>query len=167
MNDLLLDTGSSKTIVRRDLVGEEQWLEGESTIIQCPHGDAIAYPLAEVQLHIQGKSMLVRAAVLDTLPQSALVGTDVPGMLETLQRATDLEEEPIQNVLVVMTRSHTRGQPEEDTSLVSRVEDNVQETSPKGASHEVVSTGTDLEVKHVISSFIDKFNFDDEFFLQN
>ena len=37
----LLDTGYSKTIVRRDLVVEEQWLEGESTIIQCAHGDAI------------------------------------------------------------------------------------------------------------------------------
>ena len=29
VDDLLLDTGCSKTIVRRDLVGEEQWLKGE------------------------------------------------------------------------------------------------------------------------------------------
>ena len=103
----MLDTGCSKTIVQRDLIGEEQWLEGESTIIQCAHGDAIAYPLAEVQLQIPEKSMLVRASVSDTFPQSALVGTDVPGMLEMLQRATDLEEDPIENALVVMTRSHT------------------------------------------------------------
>ena len=27
-----------------DLVGEEQWLEGESTNIQCAYGEAIAYP---------------------------------------------------------------------------------------------------------------------------
>ena len=30
----------------------------------------------------------------DTLAQSALVGTDVPGMLEMLQGAADLEEDP-------------------------------------------------------------------------
>ena len=170
VNDLLLDTGCSKTIVRRDLVGEEQWLEGESTIIQCAHGDAIAYPLAEVQLQIQGKSMLVKAAVSDILPQSALVGTDVPGMLEMLQGAAELEEHPIESALVVMTRSRTRGQPEEDISPVSGVEDNVQETSEKSTnpvSHEVVSTSTNPEVDHVVSSFIDEFNFDDEFFLQD
>ena len=96
-----------KIIVRRDLVGEEQRLEGKPTIIQCAHGDAIAYPLAEVQLQIQGKSMLVRAAVSDILPQSALVGTDVPGMLEMLQGAANLEEHPIESALVVMTRSRT------------------------------------------------------------
>ena len=85
VDDLLLDTGCSKTIVPRDLVGEEQWLKGESTIIQCAHGDAIAYPLANIKLEIQGKPVLVNAAVSDTLPQSVLVGTDVPGMLEMLQ----------------------------------------------------------------------------------
>ena len=92
VDDLLLYTGCSKTIVRRDLVGEEQWLGGESTIIQCAHGDAIAYPLAAIELEIQGKSVLVNAAVLDTLPQSVLVGTDVPGLLEMLQTRSSTEE---------------------------------------------------------------------------
>ena len=84
MDDLLLDTGCLRTIVRRDLVGDEQWLDGESTIIQCAHGDAIAYPLAEVKLEMEGKPVLVKAAVSDTLLQSVLVGTDVPGMLKML-----------------------------------------------------------------------------------
>ena len=76
VDDLLLDTGYSKTIVRRDLVGEEQWLEGESTIIQCAQGDAITYPLAAIELEIQGKSMLVNAAVSDTLPQLVLISQE-------------------------------------------------------------------------------------------
>ena len=71
VDDLLLDTRCSKTIVRGDLIGEERWLEGESTIIQYAHRDAIAYPLATIQLVIQGKPVLVDAAVSDTLPQSA------------------------------------------------------------------------------------------------
>ena len=87
-----------------------------------------------------------------------------------LQGAIDLEEDPIESALVVMTRSHARGKPEEDISLVSGVEDNVQETSQKSTnpvSHEVVSTSSNIEVDHVVSSFIDDFNFDDDFFLQN
>ena len=52
---------------------EEQLLEGKSTIIQCAYGHAIAYPLAAIELEIQGKPVLVNAAVLDTLPRSVLV----------------------------------------------------------------------------------------------
>ena len=92
-------------------MGEEQWLEGES-IIACAHGDAIAYPLAAIELEIQGKPMLINAAVSDTLPQSVLVGTDVPGMLEMLQmkQNTDGREEPLQKALAVAI-SYARGQP--------------------------------------------------------
>ena len=78
--------------------------------------------------------MLAREAVSDTLTQSALVGTDIPGKLEMLQRATDLEEGSIENTLVVITRSCTQGQPEEDISLVSGVEYHVQEASQKGTN---------------------------------
>ena len=65
-------------------MGKEQWLEGELTIIQCAHGDAITYPLAAIELEIQGKPVLLNLALSDTLPQSVLVRTDVPGMLEML-----------------------------------------------------------------------------------
>ena len=57
----------------------------ESTIFQCAHGDSIAYPLTAIELEIQGKPVLVNAAVLDTLPQSVLVGEDILGLLEMLQ----------------------------------------------------------------------------------
>ena len=63
--------------------------------------------------------MLVNAAVSDTLPQSVLVGTDVPGMLEMLQmrKSTEEQEEPFQKALAVMTRSRARVQPTDiDTS---------------------------------------------------
>ena len=80
-------------------------MEGESTIIQCAHGDAIAYPLATIELEIQRKPVLVDAAVSGTFPQSALIGTDVPGLLEMLQGSGT--EEPLEKALVVMTRSRT------------------------------------------------------------
>ena len=112
VDDLLLDTGCSRTIVRRDLVEDEQWLDGESTIIQCTHGDAMAYPLAEVSVEIEGKPVFVKAAVSDTLPQAALVGTDVPGMLKMLQR-TESMGQPLEEALMVTTRSCSRKEPEE------------------------------------------------------
>ena len=36
--DILLDTGCSRTLVRRDLVNEEKMLEGEEVKILCTHG---------------------------------------------------------------------------------------------------------------------------------
>ena len=144
VDDLLLDTGCSKTLVWRDLVGEEQWLWGESIIIQCAHGDAIAYPLAAIQLEIQGISVLVNAAVSDTLPQSVLIKTDVPGLLEMLQTRSSIEEkeEPLEKALVVMTRSRTRGQPTEEPTEPGIVSDNV-------------------------GSILIEFNFDDKLFSQD
>ena len=90
--------------------GKRAMLEGELAIIQCAHGDAIAYPLAAI---LQEKPVLVNVAVSDTLPQSVLVGIDIPGMLEMLQmkQNTDETEKPLQKALAVMTRRHARGQP--------------------------------------------------------
>ena len=65
------------------------------------------------------ESLLVRVAVSDAF---TFVGTDVPGMLQTLQRERGLKEEPLESSLVAMTKSHTQGQPEEDISVVSQKE---------------------------------------------
>ena len=126
VDDLLLDTGCLKIIVRRDLVGEERWLEGESTVIQCAHGDAIAYPLATIELEIQGRPVLVDAAVSDTLPQSALVGIDVPGLLEMLQGSGT--KEPLEKALVVMTRSRTWRQPVEEAAITEPAKETTKPT---------------------------------------
>ena len=162
VDDLLLDTGCSKTIVQRDLVGEEQWLEQESTIIQCAYGDAIAYPLAAMELEIQGKPVLVNAAVSDTLPQSVLVGTDVPGMLEMLQMRQSTKEgkKLLQKALAVMTRSCARGQPTDvDTSEKQAV--------VQGNPHETIEPKLDGAVSDNVVGAFTEFNFDDQFFPQD
>ena len=78
MTDLVLDTGCSQTMVRRDLVPEARKLEGEAVTVRCAHGDTVVYPLADVQLKVAGTHFTVRAAVADCLPVSVLLGTDVP-----------------------------------------------------------------------------------------
>ena len=137
-------------------------MEGESTIIQCVHGDAITYPLAAIELEIQGKPVLVNAAVSDTLLQSVLVGTDVPGMLEMLQmrQSTEEREELLQKALAVVTRSCARGQPTDvDTSEKQAV--------VQGTHHETIEPELDGEVSDNVVSAFTEFNFDDEFFPQD
>ena len=89
--------------------------------------------------------MLVNAAVLYTLPQSVLVGTDIPGLLGMLQTESNTEEEyeePLEKALVVMTRNHVWRQPNKETTEPGIVSDNV-------------------------GSILTEFNFDDEFFSQD
>ena len=155
VDDILLDTGCSKTIVRRDLVGEERWLEGESTVIQCAHGDAIAYPLGTIELEIQGKPVLVGAAVSDTLPQSALVGTDVLGLLEMLQGSST--EEPLEKALVMMMRSRTQRQPTEETTVTEPAQETTKPTEDALEPGVVNDSGTNM---------LTEYNFNDEFFSQ-
>ena len=152
---LLLDTGCSKAMVQRNLVGEERWLEGELTIFQCVHGDTIAYPLAAIELELQGKPVLVDAAVSDTLPQSALVGTDVPGLLEMLQGSST--EEPLEKALVVMTKSRTRRQPAEKTTVTEPAQETMKPTKDTLEPGIVSDSGANM---------LAEYNFNYEFFSQ-
>jgi len=99
ISDIVLDTGCTRTLVHRDLVGEGKLVKGELVTIHCAHGDAVAYPLADVDLEIEGKVVTIEAAVSGTLPQSVLLGTDVPELLSLLG-----VKEP-EKALMVVTRS--------------------------------------------------------------
>ena len=52
VNDIVLDTGCSKTIAHHSLVPEKKLVTGEVVTIQCAHGDSVLYPLANVDLVI-------------------------------------------------------------------------------------------------------------------
>ena len=77
-DDILLDTGCSRTMVQRGRVPEEKILEGEAVTVRCAHGDMVLYPLAQAEMELDGAKMMVQAAVSDTLPVSVLLGADVP-----------------------------------------------------------------------------------------
>ena len=77
MKDIVLDTGCSRTVVRRELVPKNKILEGAAVTIRCAHGDTVRYPLARVNIEVQGRRVTVEAAVSTTLPASVLLGTDV------------------------------------------------------------------------------------------
>ena len=52
VSDILLDTGCSRTLVRRDLVPSKNMQEGDVVTIRCAHGDTVLYPLADVKVEV-------------------------------------------------------------------------------------------------------------------
>ena len=112
-DDILLDTGCSKTLVRRELVPREKILK-EQVPIRCAHGDTVMYPLATIEMQLGGVAFTVEAAVSDRLPMSVLLGTDVPQLVELLNGVGQETEANGANGqardVLVMTRSQQEAQ---------------------------------------------------------
>ena len=89
-DDIFVDTGATKTLVRGDLVQEEDILQGKTTI-SCVHGDTVSYPIATVKIQVGGKEATTEAAVSSTLPVSALLGWDIPDLLTLVSEGRESE----------------------------------------------------------------------------
>eukprot|EP00731_Ephydatia_muelleri_P001970 Em0001g1970a len=88
VEDIMLDTGCSRTMVRGDLVPGERLLEGRCAVVRCAHGDTVVYPMAQICLEVDGHKINTAAAVSNTLPMAVLLGTDVPELLTLLNCRT-------------------------------------------------------------------------------
>lgn len=121
VTDILLDTSCTQTMVRGDLVQQDQLIEGEASTIQCMHGDNVLYPMADAAINLDGLNFNVRAAVSKPLPMSMLLGTDVP-QLEQLLRGnpTRIYSQGVKQALVT-TRSQTRKEEEEVLKLKEKI----------------------------------------------
>ena len=113
VSDIFLDTGCSRTMVRKDLVPVNKYLEGDAVTIRCAHRDVTLYPLAEITVAVDGLLFQVEAAVSEKLPAAVLLGTDVPE-LSKLLGVDKLQEVELQDVKVVVTRAQARRQLEEE-----------------------------------------------------
>ena len=129
VNDIVLDTGCSRTLVRSDLVGEENCKPGEKVTVQCAHGDIVTYPVASVELEVQGRVLTVEAAVSNQLPSSMLLGTDVPGLSELLQSKS------VNTALMAVTRSQTKRSQAKEANL-REVSSMYKDTTPPVLTHE-------------------------------
>ena len=56
----------------------------EPVPIRCAYRDTVTYPLANIEVQFGGVDFVVEAAVLDCLPMSILLVTDVPQLVELL-----------------------------------------------------------------------------------
>ena len=74
--NLLLDTRSTQTLIRTDMLPAEAQITGETSVI-CTLGDVQKYPKAEVNIRMDGRSFYVWVGVLDNLPVAVLIGQDL------------------------------------------------------------------------------------------
>jgi len=100
-------------MIRKDLVPADKYLEGDVVTIRCAHGDVTLYPLADVDLEVEGLSIQVEAAVSEKLPVDVLLGTDVPKLSTLLGTEVKLADEK-DDVMVVVTHAQARRQLEEE-----------------------------------------------------
>ena len=70
------------------------------------HGDTVLYPLADVELEVNGQSIHVEPAVSESLSVAVLLGTDVPELYHLLGRETP--EGPTEEAMVVVTHAQAR-----------------------------------------------------------
>ena len=154
VRDILLDTGCSRTLVRKDLVPKHKLLHGEVVTIRCAHGDTVLYSLAEVELEVQGYPLKIEAAVSDTLPVPVLLGVDVPKLTAILSGDLKPRRGPAQkpeDALVVTTRGMARRQEVESATQVLKEQESGAE--PK----ELLEAGNEEtpEADTILSSQLD------------
>ena len=140
-----MDTGATQTLVHKELVADDDIVDGEVTIC-CAHGDTASYPPSVVKIYIGGKDIIATAAVSGTLPTSVLLEWDVP---ELMNFVTDGPEHSGEDALAVMTRLRSR-QPQKPG--------NMPETDVQAASSSI-ETPTASEPETEFLS-----NFDDSLF---
>ena len=107
VSDILLDTGCSRTMVKSNQVSEDKFLD-QTVTIRCAHGDVALYPLAEVELEVDGARFQVQAAISDRLPVSVLLGTDVPQLDMLLQNHPFMTQTNGIEEAFVMTRAQLK-----------------------------------------------------------
>ena len=122
VKDIVLDTGCSRTIVHHSLVPEKKLLTGEAVTIRCAHGDCVLYPLANVDLVVDGVPLMVEAAVSKSLPVSVLLGTDVPKLTKFFSKVRGARQ-GVNEAWMVVTRAGARKQEEEEKTLLQKEKD--------------------------------------------
>ena len=85
VDDILLDTGCSRTFVHQRLIPSKKYLP-ECRSIRCAHGYLLTYQLAKVGMDINRVKFTMEVAVSGKLPRSVVLGTDVPILLTLLSQ---------------------------------------------------------------------------------
>ena len=88
VDDIILDTGSTRTLVHHKLLPPNKRAKGVVTM-RCAHGPEVTYPLTEVGINFGGEIIRVEAGISRTLPVSVLLGTDVPQLVELVNMEKD------------------------------------------------------------------------------
>ena len=114
----LLDSGSSRSLVRQDLVPVSSMDYNQSEDILCVHGDKHIYPTADVTVDIDGQTYLLTVGVVANLPVPALFGWDLPILLDLLL-GNDHGDVDVTCACPVLTRAQAKASAQTHPDLVS------------------------------------------------
>ena len=121
VDGILLDTGCTRTLIHKNLVPPHKLLPDEAVAIRCAHGDTVLYPLAAVELEVEGQHITVEATVSDTLPTPVLLGTDVPELKVLLAGDSTVPSTHLaDDALTVVTRARAKKSRENEATLAQR-----------------------------------------------
>lgn len=82
----LIDSGSSETLVTRDLVPLEKYTQDSKDVyIRCIHGDIKPYPTVVIGVEVVGQSFFVKVGVVPALPFAMIIGKNCPQFLELVK----------------------------------------------------------------------------------
>ena len=161
VQDIMLDTGSNRTLIRRDLVPTEKPVEGEISV-RWAHGDVITYPLAKVAIEIGGEHYNVEAGVVDRLPVSILVGWDVPQLVNLLQDdSAQKEPRQVDDSMAVIKRAQKKNQQKERAIIADK--EHQSGALPHPVHIREPSEGIELELDDEIPGS----QFDEELFTES
>ena len=108
VDQIVLDTDCSRTIVREDLVPESKTNEGDAVTIRCAHCYIVLYPVALLEFEVEGLSLCVKAAVSKSLPVPVLLGTNVAELHQLLGES--LTHTPVEDYMMVVTHTQAMRQ---------------------------------------------------------
>lgn len=83
--EALLDTGSDQTLIQPRYLQPSQVSISEAVSIRCVHGDEKRLPTADVYIKVRDHTYLLTVGVAENLPFQAILGRDIPVLLDLLQ----------------------------------------------------------------------------------
>ncbi|XP_058850824.1 uncharacterized protein LOC131699088 isoform X1 [Acipenser ruthenus] len=87
----LIDSGSTETLVSRDLVPGSKYKKGQADInLLCVHGDIKTYPTVIINIEIGGKSFKVKVGVIPAPPFPVILGKNCERFHQLLKAGTTL-----------------------------------------------------------------------------
>ena len=95
VNDVILDTGCARTMVRKDLVPEHKKVAGEAIRLRCAHGDIITYPVADLNLHCKNTTIICPGNCRILLVSWKYYGISCPNILRGVKHNTTGKEHTV------------------------------------------------------------------------
>uniref|UniRef100_A0A3Q1F2Z4 Gypsy retrotransposon integrase-like protein 1 n=2 Tax=Acanthochromis polyacanthus TaxID=80966 RepID=A0A3Q1F2Z4_9TELE len=103
----LLDSGSSRTLVRQDCLPRDFTCSGKMKV-WCVHGDSVDYPLANVNITVEGQQYLLSVGVMSKLPYQVVLGWDLPILRELISKGEEKDICVPCGAMMAVTRSRHR-----------------------------------------------------------